>query len=79
MNRILYEQYLKEYIREAIENSDGTNSGISQYLSGLRIPGRFTRNKEEKIRAIKDAQSAFEEHRHWPRDIVLSHLGLELD
>lgn len=78
MNRILYEQYLKTYILEAIENSDGTNSGIAQYLSGMAMPGRFSRHKEEKIRALKDAQAAFEDHRHWPREIVLSHLGLDL-
>jgi hypothetical protein len=79
MNGVLYRQYLTEYIREAIKYSDGTNAGIAQYLSGLNPGGRFARNKEEKSRALKDAKAAFDEHRHWPLSIVLSHLGVELE
>lgn len=79
MNFVVYQRYLKEYIEEAIRYSDGSNAGISQYLSEKSPGGRFARNREEKKRALKDAHAAFEEHRHWPRSIVLSHLGVEIE
>jgi hypothetical protein len=78
MDGNLYRQYLKEYVSDAIANSDGTNSGISQYLSNIVIGGFLTRHKDEKKRALLDARVAFDEHRHWPREIVISHLGLDL-
>ena len=73
----LYRKYLEQYIREAYENSDGTESGISEYLGNIKVGGLFTRNKEEKKRALEDARSAFSEHRHWPIDIIISHLGID--
>lgn len=78
MDGTLYRQYLKQYVSEAIQNSSGTNAGIAEYLSGIVIGGWLTRHKEEKRRALLDARVAFDEHRHWPRDIILSHLGLDL-
>ena len=77
MNVAIYEKYLQEYIYEAIENSDGTNAGIYEYLSTITIGKFMVRNKEEKRRALNDAMVAFNEHRHWPLQIVLSHLGVE--
>jgi hypothetical protein len=77
MNHEIYRKYLREYIQEAIENSDGTNAGISSYLWEKEI-GRFlVMNKSEKQRALEDARKAFDDHRHWPQEIVLSHLGIE--
>ena len=77
MNYETYRRYLKEYIHEAIEYSDGTNSGISSYLWEKKL-GRFlVSNKTEKQRALTDARKAFDDHRHWPQNIVLSHLGIE--
>ena len=73
----LYRQYLNKYVQEAIRNSDGSISGISEQLDGITPPGRFSRHKEEKQRALADARAAFSEHRHWPLDILLSHLGVE--
>lgn len=78
MDGNLYRQYLKQYVSDAMQNSDGTNSGISQYLSNIVVGGLLTRHKDEKKRALLDARVAFDEHRHWPREIVLSHLGLDL-
>lgn len=77
MNAILYQQYLEEYIKEAINSSDGSNADIANRLWAKKI-GRFlVRNREEKNRALDDARKAFDDHRHWPLEIILSHLGLD--
>jgi hypothetical protein len=73
----LYREYLTQYVNEAIANSDGSNPGISEYLSNIRVSGIFVRHKDEKKRALADAREAFEEHRHWPQEIVISHLGID--
>jgi hypothetical protein len=77
MERTLYQQYLQQYVNEAIQNSDGTNYGIASYLDSIQVKGLLVRHKEEKKRALLDAGKAFNEHRHWPLEIVLSHLGVE--
>lgn len=77
MNHEIYRRYLREYIQEAIENSDGTNSGISSYLWEKKL-GRFlVSNKTEKQRTLIDARRAFDDHHHWPGNIVLSHPGID--
>jgi hypothetical protein len=77
MNHEIYRRYLREYIQEAIDNSNGTNSEISNYLWEKNL-GRFTiSNKQEKQRALADARKAFDDHRHWPQKIILSHIGIE--
>lgn len=73
-----YREYLQSYVQEAVQNSDGTNSGIYAYLENIKPAGRFSSHREEKRRALRDAQVAFSEHRHWPLTIVLSHLGIEM-
>lgn len=78
MNRHIYQRYLQEYISEAIQNSDGSNRGIAEHLSTIQIGRFFVTHREEKWRALADARAAFDDHRHWPLDIVLSHLGVEL-
>ena len=77
MNVTLYRRYLQQFVDEALQNSDGTNSGIAGYLEGKKITGLLVQHREEKTRALADAQRAFDEHRHWPTEIVLSHLGVE--
>ena len=77
MNFQLYQRYLEQFVRDAIANSSGTNVSIYEYLSEIRIGKHFVMHKEEKQRALADAKRAFEEHRHWPLQIVLSHLGIE--
>ncbi len=79
MNIVLYRRYLEQYVREGIVHSNGSNVGIYEYLMSIRIGKYFVAHREEKLRALKDARIAFEEHRHWPRDIVLSQLGIKLD
>ena len=78
MNIERYQGYMRQYVQEAIQNSSGTNSSIYEYLDNIKPAGRFSAHKEEKRRALKDAQIAFSEHRHWPLNIVLSHLGVEM-
>lgn len=75
----VYRNFLKELVREALDNSDGSTSGISRYLWDKEIKGLFVRHRKEKQRALNDARKAFDEHRHWPIPIVISHLGLDPD
>jgi hypothetical protein len=74
----LYRKYLQQYVQEAIQSSNGTNASIYEELDSMKVTGLITRHKEEKQRALKDAKVAFDEHRHWPLKIVLSHLGVEI-
>ena len=79
MNVELYQRYLREYVKSAIANSSGTNMAIYEYLASIRIGKHFVQHKEEKERALADARRGFEEHRHWPLQIVLSQLGIDID
>ncbi|MCK4901483.1 MAG: hypothetical protein KAS38_22060 [Anaerolineales bacterium] len=73
----VYWQYLDELVQEALENSDRTNESISNYLRSKKKPGRLTRNRHEKAKALEEAIRAFDDHRRWPEEIVLSHLGID--
>jgi len=77
MDIVAYRQYLKELLREAVENSDGSREGIWDYLQSKNVSGLFVRNRDEKKKALAEARGAFEEHRHWPVEIIISHLGVE--
>ncbi len=74
----LYRRFLEEYVQQAYDNSDGTPSGLTEGLRSIKPPGRFSRNREERKAALREAIKAFEEHRHWPLEIILSHLGVEI-
>ena len=76
MDRTRYQQYLTQYITAAIRESDGSSRGIAEYLATLQVKGRFVVHREERQRALADAQEAFDEHRHWPLEITLRHLGV---
>lgn len=78
MNIKLYQQYLVDYIRKAYAESDGSVASITEHLYGFRVGRWFVANREEKLRALTDAQHAFSEHRHWPLEIILSHLGVDI-
>lgn len=71
-----YRQALEKYVTEAMQNSDGTHKGISSYLWNIKL-SRFTFNRYEKQRALEDARHAFDDHRHWPIEVILSHLGIK--
>ena len=79
MDRERYQQYLKQYVAEAIQKSDGSTRGIAEHLSMIQIKGPLVLHREEKRRALADARQAFDEHRHWPVEIVLKHLGVSLE
>jgi len=79
MDRVRYLQYLKQYITEAVQQSDGSTRGIAEHLSMLQVKGPLVMHREEKQRALADARQAFDEHRHWPLEIVLRHLGIALE
>jgi hypothetical protein len=72
----LYQRYLDEYVQEAIDRSNASKEGILNYLRNKQGPGFLSRHKNEKKQALEDAKRAFEEHRHWPVEITLSHLGV---
>jgi hypothetical protein len=73
----LYNQYLQQYISEAIRNSNGSNRSISEHLETIQIGRWFVRHQNEKRLALADARAAFDRNRHWPLEIVLSHLGVK--
>ena len=73
----VYRQFLQEIVQEAIDHSDGSTRQISEYLWSIKAGGRFTRHKFEKQKALDEARTAFDTHRHWPLEIVISQLGLE--
>lgn len=76
MNIGVYREALEKYVTEAVQNSDGTHKGISSYLWNIKL-SRLTIGRYEKQRALDDARHAFDDHRHWPVDVILSHLGLK--
>jgi hypothetical protein len=79
MDHKLYTQYMHAYLKDALQNGCHTPTEIARYLDELPWPGRFARNKEERIRALRAVRQAFTEHRHWPLDIILSHLGIDAE
>jgi hypothetical protein len=76
MDSHLYQHYLEKYVQEAIIYSNGSKPAIAEYLHSIRIGRYLVRHKLEKERALADARQAFDEHRHWPLEIILSHLGV---
>jgi len=77
MDIALYRTYLNQYIKDAQANSNGTHSGITEHLQSIKVSGILVRHKAEKKRAREDAINAFQDHRHWPLEIIISHLGLD--
>jgi hypothetical protein len=77
MDYSLYQKFLKEMLEKAIAESDGSNRGVAEALSMMHVGGLFTQHKDERRRALDDLRRAFDEHRHWPREIILAHLGVK--
>lgn len=75
----LYQHYLDQYVREAVRESDGSVRSIAELLHERTVKGMFVRHRVEKMRALTDARRAFDDHRHWPLEIILSHLGVTVD
>ena len=51
--------------------------GARDYLSQQEVHGFFVQHRKEKQRALADARQAFDEHKHWPLELILKQLGLE--
>ena len=77
MDLSAYHRYLEQFVIEAVQNSDGTNKSVSDYLWSKSVKGFLTRHRNEKQKALDEARKAFDEHRHWPVKIVLSYLGIK--
>jgi hypothetical protein len=75
----VYRKFLNEIMQDALENTDASTAEISRYLWDRKISGILVRHRKEKERALEDARKAFDDHRHWPVPIVISHLGLNPD
>ncbi len=78
MDHAKYEKFRRQYLQQALDATNRTPSEIYRALTEIPRPGRFAFDKEEKLRGLHDLQQAFEDRRHWPLDIILSHLGIEL-
>jgi len=76
MDYKLFSKYMHEYLKEAMASGHNNPTEIASYLEEIPLPGRFARNKVERVRALREVRQAFNEHRHWPLDIILSHLGI---
>jgi hypothetical protein len=77
MDQKLYRQFLREYLKDAFHKSDGSNAGMSNYLMQQIEPGRLSRHRDERIRALNEVQRVFSEHRHWPVEMIFTYLGIK--
>ena len=69
MNRERYDQYLLEYIREALIYGDNDVSAAANWLMTQRTPRFFAR--EEQKEALRRAQKVFNSYQDRPLWFVL--------
>jgi hypothetical protein len=72
-----YRTAVQNYVKLALDNTDGSNKQISEYLWSVSVPRFLARNKTEKRRALADVRKAFDDHAHWPLEVILSQLGVD--
>lgn len=77
MDQEKYTQFLIEFTKEALDNSDGSTQGASNYLSGKKKPGLLA--SKEKKEAFYRARKIFAEMRDRHLWLVLKALGLKED
>jgi hypothetical protein len=77
MDQKRYHEYLIEFTKEALDSTDGTPQGASNYLSTLKKPGILAR--QEKKEAFRRAKKVFAEMRDRPLWLVLKALGLSVE
>lgn len=75
MNKSLYDQYLREYVREALIFGDKDVDEAANFLLNQRKPG-FLSKKEKKI-ALERSQKIFSAYRDRPLWFVLKCLGVD--
>ncbi len=74
MNKERFDQYLKDYIREALIYGDNDVTAAANYLLGQRKPGILA--KPEQKQALERAQKVFGSYQDRPLWFVLKCLGL---
>ena len=72
-----YRTAVQNFVKQALDHTDGSNRQISEYLWSLSVPRFLARNKAEKRQALADVRKAFDDHSYWPLDVILSQLGVE--
>jgi hypothetical protein len=72
-----YRTAVQNYVRQALEHTDGSNKQISEYLWSLSVPRFLARSKTEKRQALADARKAFDDHSYWPLEVILTQLGVD--
>ena len=74
MDQELYQQFVIEFIRDALVYSDNNVDLAADYLLGKKKPGIFS--KAEKKQAFERTQKVFSQCRDRPLWFVLKCLGL---
>jgi hypothetical protein len=77
MNKASFDQYLREYIREALIFGDKNVETAANYLMNQRTRKYFT--KQEKKQALQRAQKIFLAYSDRPLWFVLKCLGTTLE
>ena len=75
MNKDLFDQYIREYVREALIYGDKDVDEAANYLLNQKKPGFFSK-KEKKI-ALERAQKIFSAYRDRPLWFVMKCLGVD--
>jgi len=77
MDQTRYKNFLIEYTKKALDNSDGTPSGAENYLSSQKKPGLFA--PAEKKEAFQRAKKVFSEMPDRPLWLVLKAMGITVE
>jgi hypothetical protein len=74
MNKTIFDQYLREYVREALIFSDNDVEGAANYLLAQKKPKFLA--KQEKKQALERAQKIFSAYSDRPLWFVLKCIGV---
>ena len=77
MDQTRFKDFLIEYTKKALDNSDGTPTGAEAYFSSHKKPRLFT--PAEKREAFLRAKKVFSEMQDRPLWLVLKALGLTVE
>jgi hypothetical protein len=77
MNQKLFLQYLEQYTLQALDKAGDDVSKAADYLDGIKKPGIFSKDREEKKAALDRATKVFLESRQRSLYVVLKSLGFD--
>lgn len=77
MDTKIYQQYLEEYVLEALEKKNDDVSAAADYLAEKKNPFLLAKDRKEKKAALQRAKKLLEETRDRPAWIVLKSIGLD--